>query len=304
LRKAVPAALAILPALLLFAHGECLAQAISPSAEGNAASSGATISVSVSSSSPFQGDPVLVDVAVHPPPDNIVLVWKGRTFPLKKAGAGRFHALIGVDLMEPPGIAALSIVADSSGAAARLDMELAVREKAFPVQELTLPKGMAEFDKATLERIRIEAEDLEARFAAVSADAWDLPFLPPVEDYLPVGFGSRRIINGEPRSPHAGVDIRLPEGTPVRAIAAGSVAFSGERFFGGRSVVLDHGGGLFSVYYHLREAAVEEGRRVEKGELIGAVGSSGRATGPHLHFGVRAAGGRIDPSLLFGPSFR
>lgn len=245
-----------------------------------------------------------MEVAVHPPPDNVALVWKGRTFPLKKTEAGRFLALIGVDLLEPPGNVALSIVADRSGAAARLDLDLAVREKAFPVQELTLPKGMAEFDEAALDRIRIEAEDLEARFAAVSTEAWDLPFLPPVEDYRPAGFGSRRVINGEPRSPHSGVDIRLPEGTPVRAIAAGSVAFSGERFFGGRSVVLDHGGGLFSVYYHLLEAAVEEGRRVEKGELIGAVGSSGRATGPHLHFGVRAAGGRIDPSLLFGPSFR
>jgi murein DD-endopeptidase MepM/ murein hydrolase activator NlpD len=245
-----------------------------------------------------------VDVRVAPPPDNVALAWKGRGFPLKNAGAGRFHALVGVDLMEPPGKAMLSIAAYRGGAVARIELELDVRWKAFPVQELTLPESMAEFDAATLERIRAEAESLEFLFTAVSANAWDLPFLPPVEDYRPENFGSRRVINREPRSPHAGVDIRLPEGTPVRAMAAGIVAFSGERFFGGRSVVLDHGGGLFSVYYHLREASVEEGRRVEKGEPIGAVGSTGRATGPHLHFGVRAAGGRIDPSLLFGPAFR
>jgi hypothetical protein len=293
LRKTVLAGGLLLPILMFFSPRECIA--LTP---------GETISVSVSNSSPEQGEPVLVEVAVAPPPDNVALVWKGRTFPLKKARAGRFLALIGIDLMEPPGNAALSISADRSGAAARLELELAVRGKAFPVQELSLPKKMAEFDAATLKRIRAEAESLEVLFAAVSADAWDLPFLPPVEDYRPEGFGSRRVINREPRSPHAGVDIRLPEGTPVRAMAAGSVAFSGERFFGGRSVVLDHGGGLFSIYYHLREAAVEEGRRVEKGELIGAVGSSGRATGPHLHFSVRAAGGRIDPSLLFGPAFR
>jgi murein DD-endopeptidase MepM/ murein hydrolase activator NlpD len=77
------------------------------------------------------------------------------------------------------------------------------------------------------------------------------------------------------------------------------VTFAGEQFFGGNSVVLDHGGGLFSIYYHLQDIAVSEGRKVARGERIGAVGASGRATGPHLHFGVRAAGGRIDPSLLF-----
>jgi murein DD-endopeptidase MepM/ murein hydrolase activator NlpD len=78
----------------------------------------------------------------------------------------------------------------------------------------------------------------------------------------------------------------------------------GDQFFGGRSVVLDHGGGVFSLYYHLRDSAVSEGQRVSKGERIGSVGATGRATGPHLHFGVRAAGGRVDPTLLFGPSFR
>jgi murein DD-endopeptidase MepM/ murein hydrolase activator NlpD len=304
LRKAVPAACVLLPVLLFFTAREIPAQAPPlPSGEGSD-SWRETISVSVSSRFPGQGDPVLVEVSTVPPPDNLAIVWKGRTFPLKKAGAGRFLALIGIDLMESPGTFPLSVVSERNGPAARIDLALAVREKAFPVQELSLPKKMAEFDADTLDRIRREAEDLEARLAAVSAPAWDLPFLPPVEDYRPAGFGARRVINREPRSPHAGVDVHLPAGTPVRAVAAGNVAFSGERFFGGRSVVLDHGGGLFSVYYHLQETAVAEGQRVERGERIGAVGSSGRATGPHLHFGVRAAGGRVDPSLLFGSPFR
>jgi murein DD-endopeptidase MepM/ murein hydrolase activator NlpD len=163
---------------------------------------------------------------------------------------------------------------------------------------------MAQFDDATLARIRRESERMEERFAAVTAPAWDLPFLPPVEDFRPAGFGARRMINGEPRAPHAGVDIHVPAGTPVRAIAAGTVAFAGQQFFGGNSVVLDHGGGVFSVYYHLQGYTVAEGQRVAKGEGIGAVGSSGRSTGPHLHFGVRAPGGRIDPSRLFDPAFR
>jgi hypothetical protein len=304
LRKAVRAACALLPVLLFFAAREIPAQAPPPPSEEGSAAGRETISVSVSSRFPGQGDPVLVEVSAAPPPDNLAIVWKGRTLPLKKTGAGRFLALIGVDLMESPGKVPLSVVSDRDGPAVRIDLTLAVRERAFPVQELSLPRKMAEYDAATLERIRREAEELETRLAVVSAPAWDLPFLPPVEDYRPAGFGARRVINREPRSPHAGVDIHLPAGTPVRAVAAGNVAFSGEWFFGGRSVVLDHGGGLFSVYYHLQETAVAEGQRVGKGERIGAVGSSGRATGPHLHFGVRAAGGRVDPSLLFGPAFR
>jgi murein DD-endopeptidase MepM/ murein hydrolase activator NlpD len=82
------------------------------------------------------------------------------------------------------------------------------------------------------------------------------------------------------------------------ATADGTVAFAGEQFFGGNSVVLDHGGGVFSVYYHLREFDVSEGQKIVRGQRIGSVGASGRATGPHIHFSVRAAGGRIDPSLL------
>ena len=265
---------------------------------------GESISVSVSNHSPGQGDPVLVEVSADPSLDNLAIAWKGRMLPLIKASGGRFLGVIGIDLMEPPGTLPLSVVANRDGHPARLDLTLSVREKPFPVQELTLPKKMAEFDEATLARIRREADRLEELFSALSAPVWDLPFQPPVEEYLPTNFGARRVINREPRSPHAAVDIHLPEGTPVTAIAAGTAVLSGEQFFGGRSVVLDHGGGLYSIYYHLREAAVSEGQRVAKGERIGAVGSSGRATGPHLHFGVRAPGGRVDPTLLFGKAFR
>jgi murein DD-endopeptidase MepM/ murein hydrolase activator NlpD len=263
-----------------------------------------TLSVSVSASSPSQGDPVLVEARADFPVDKAELAWKGRTVPMTAAGKGRYIALMGVDLGETPGKVPLSVLATTESIVMRSDLELTVVAREFPVQKLTLPKRMAEFDAATLERIRAEAGILEKIFSITSPPEWDMPFLRPVDDFRPTGFGARRVINGEPRSPHAAVDVHLPEGTPVSAIASGTVAFAGDQFFGGRSVVLDHGGGLFSLYYHLREFLVAEGRHVAKGERIGAVGSSGRATGPHLHFGVRAAGGRIDPSRLFGEAFR
>lgn len=275
-----------------------------PPAEGNGGIPGESFSVSVSARNPSQGEPVLVEIFIAPPPDNLVLEWMGRAVPARDTGSGKHLALIGVDLLERPGKAALAVTARRNGTVSRAELTLGVLEKTFPVQELALPKTMAEFDNAALARIREEAARLEERFAAVTAPAWDLPFLPPVADFRAAGFGARRIINGEPRSPHAGADVFLPAGTPVTAIASGTVAFAGEQFFGGNSVVLDHGGGVFSVYYHLRDASVSEGRRVTRGERIGSVGASGRATGPHLHFGVRVPGGRIDPSGLFSPAFR
>ena len=242
---------------------------------------------------------MLVEVSPRPRADNVVMIWKGREIPMKEDVPGRFQGLIGIDLLEPPGKAVLSFRAMEGGMPLRVDTQIEIRKKAFPVQELTLPKKMTQFDAATLTRINREAQRLTERFSRAStAPAWSFPFLPPVAEFRAKGFGSRRVINGEPRSPHAGVDVNLPAGTPVVAIADGTVVFAGEQFFGGNSVVLDHGGDVYSVYYHLQEYVVSEGQKVARGERIGAVGASGRATGPHLHFSVRAAGGRIDPTLL------
>lgn len=279
--------------------GMILLLALLPGGPGPARAAG-DMAVRLSSSAPSQGDPVLV--RVHPAigADSITVRWRGQSYPMREEQDGSFLALFGVDLLAPPGTDTLSVEARRGGAVvSRADLPVEIRERPFPVQELTLPAEMTRFDEKTLARINREASDLAKRFSRVSSPVmWSLPFLPPVADFRPGPFGSRRVINGEPRSPHAGIDLVLPEGTPVVAISDGVVAFAGEQFFGGRSVVLDHGGGLFSVYYHLKEAAVSDGQPVARGDRIGEIGMSGRATGPHLHFSVRAAGGRVDPALL------
>jgi len=276
----------------------CCGLAVIAGVPGRAASDG-TFSIAVSTRTPGLGDPVFVEVAANGAVDNLVLRWKRAAWPMREIAQGRYEGLIGVDLDDPAGPAVVAAEGILGGARVRAEAEVTISPRKFAVQELTLPKGMAEFDNATLARIGAEEAELSRRLSCVTPPRWRLPFLPPVEEYRPANFGARRVINGHPRRPHSAVDIHLPAGTPVRTIADGRVAFAGEQFFGGRSVVIDHGGGVFSVYYHLKEFSVAEGQEIFRGDRIGSVGSTGRATGPHLHFGVRVPGGRVDPTRLF-----
>lgn len=218
-----------------------------------------------------------------------------------EAGGSRATAWIGVDLEEPPGPLPVRVEAEGErGGRLTGAGRLQVVEGRFPVQRLTLPRGLVELDAATLERVGRERAVLERLFALTGpVPLWREPFRSPLESGEPPrGFGLRRIINGEPRSPHTGVDFAAPAGTVVLAANAGVVVLSEEQFFGGQSVILDHGLGLYTMYFHLEARLLEAGRRVARGEPIGRVGSSGRATGPHLHWGVRLQGARVDPAAL------
>jgi len=154
-----------------------------------------------------------------------------------------------------------------------------------------------------LARARREGKAVGALWSREGPALFELPLAPPL-DPLPEGgrFGARRFFNGEPRSPHTGADFHAAAGTPVHAVADGVVALAADHFFSGNSVFLDHGDGLITMYFHLSEIDVEEGQRVERGQVIGKVGSTGRATGPHLHFGIRWRGERIDPTMLLDPT--
>jgi murein DD-endopeptidase MepM/ murein hydrolase activator NlpD len=209
--------------------------------------------------------------------------------------------LIGVDLEQPPG--PLDIVlegATHAGRQARARAALVVLDAAYPVQRLSVPRSFTELDAPTLERIAREKAVLDRLWeAATPTRFWRHPFRAPLaEQSRGTGFGLKRIINGDPRAPHSGVDFAAQAGTPVLASNAGVVALAEEHFFGGRSLVLDHGEGLYTMYFHLHESLVQPGQQVAQGEPIGRVGSTGRATGPHLHWGVRLYGARINPDDL------
>ena len=165
---------------------------------------------------------------------------------------------------------------------------LAIARRDWPVQRITgLPPAQVTPDPEALRRITAERERLAAARAIDSARTGFLAeFLLPTHGRISGVFGSQRILNGEPRQPHYGFDIAAPTGTPILAIAPGQVVLAAEFFFFGRLTVIDHGHGMNSLYAHQAAQHVAEGEAVAAGQRIGAVGATGRVTGPHLHFGL------------------
>jgi murein DD-endopeptidase MepM/ murein hydrolase activator NlpD len=180
----------------------------------------------------------------------------------------------------------------------------AVRVGDYPYSEerLTVDDRHVNLSAADQARADREAERIGALWDLRTPRRFSLPLTKPLAR-LPEGgrFGSRRVFNGVPKNPHTGSDYAAPTGTAVLAPADGTVALAGDFFFSGGSVFLDHGDGLITMMFHLSEVDVEQGQQVTAGQRIGEVGATGRATGPHLHFGVRWRGARIDPALLFEP---
>jgi murein DD-endopeptidase MepM/ murein hydrolase activator NlpD len=228
--------------------------------------------------------------------------WAGDGIEWCAAAEKRFEPLDGacyypVDLMRPAG--ALALARGRGGR--RETATVRVGRFDYPTQTLTLPRRMVELSPEDLARVERENRDMARLWGRDGPRHFSLPLGAPL-DPLPKGgrFGHRRVINGQPRSPHGGVDYSAAAGTPVVAAAEGTVALVADQFFGGNSVFLDHGDGLVTMYMHMSRVDVSEDQAVRRGERLGAVGSSGRATGPHLHFGVRWRGARVDPALLLG----
>lgn len=181
--------------------------------------------------------------------------------------------------------------------------EINVVDRDFKIERINgLPGKKVTPDPKAIARITKEkAQITDAKRASDSTPHYLSGFGWPVIGRLSGIYGSQRVLNGKPRRPHYGTDVAAPTGSPVRAIAAGRVAFvhSG-MFFNGKTVLIDHGLGLRSVYIHLSDAKVTKDAYVAAGDVIGAVGATGRATGPHLHFGVTHNATPIDPEVLLG----
>jgi len=217
--------------------------------------------------------------------------------------AGGMSALAGIDLEGPAGSGEWTVSTVSSyGELTVRRGSLTIEPREFPVERLSLPTAMVELDPETTRRADGEARRLRDLYATAAPERrWRGPFVAPVESARqPGGFGARRVINGLSRSPHAGLDYSAERGTPVVAANSGRVALTGEFFFPGRLVIIDHGLGLYTAYFHLDRITVAEQDDVLRGAPIGEVGATGRATGPHLHFAVIVGSARVDPASLLG----
>jgi murein DD-endopeptidase MepM/ murein hydrolase activator NlpD len=212
-------------------------------------------------------------------------------------GEGGAIFLLGSDMDAAPGPE--EILVKRGAGAERLRVVVAGR--AFPEERLTLPPAMVTPPKELEERIaREQALAAEVYRTSAAAKLWDRGFTKALGQKAAGNFGRRRILNGIAKSPHAGQDYTAPAGTPVAAVAAGKVRLARDFYYSGLTVLVDHGAGLVSQYLHLEKILVEEGRSVAAGEVVGRVGSTGRATGPHLHLGLRLFEQRVDPESLWG----
>jgi len=207
----------------------------------------------------------------------------------------RWHALVGIPLDTPPGSLGIRIVED--GTASR--REITVAPWQYSEQHLRI-RDRRKVEPNAEDMVRIEREQAHTATvkASFSANPPDSGFSRPATGRLSSRFGLRRFFNGEARQPHSGLDFAAPAGSPVRAPAAGTVIDTGDYFFNGNTVFLDHGQGLISAYMHLSRIDVAIGQRVERGQVLGAVGASGRATGPHLHWTVLLNATPVDPALF------
>jgi len=172
----------------------------------------------------------------------------------------------------------------------------------FPASRLRVANRFTSPDERTVDRIRREREIVRAALATVTGvPLWDGRFIRPRDDVTTSPYGQRRVFNNQLRSRHTGLDIRGRTGDPVYASNSGRVVLARDLFYTGNAIYIDHGLGIFTGYFHLSEFEVTEGQWVEKGQLIGRVGATGRVTGPHLHWGLYLQGAALDPSTLLGP---
>ena len=177
---------------------------------------------------------------------------------------------------------------------------LAIAPRAWDVQRIDgLPPAQVTPDQRALARIRAEQARLDAaRRAVTPAPRFAEGFVWPVRGRISGHWGNQRILNGQPRAPHLGLDIAAPQGTPVGAMAAGRVTLAGELYFTGNTLLVEHGLGVTSLYAHLSRIDVTEGQEVARGQRIGLLGATGRATGPHLHLGLFWLSTPVDPEPL------
>jgi murein DD-endopeptidase MepM/ murein hydrolase activator NlpD len=216
-----------------------------------------------------------------------------------------YIGLLGIDMQDDPGTYELAVEVKQGEQAKQLSFNVLVAKEKFAVEHLKLPKEKVDLDEKAVARWKAEQEQVKQALAENSRlKLWHSNFVEPVNGKRTGIFGSVRIMNGKPRNPHNGEDIGAPMGADVAATNDGIVRITVDHIFSGRGVFVDHGLGFYSMYFHLSEVLVKDGDLITAGQIIGKVGATGRATGPHLHWGVKLNGARVNPYTLLDLPFK
>lgn len=248
--------------------------------------------------SPVPGGIAIVTLGTMdlPPPK---AYFRGKRVVTVKPG-DHWVAVVGIPLSARAGTEKLEVRRGQ----AKTTVNFEIRAKDYPTQHLTIKnKRKVNPNAEDLKRIHAEKKrSSDARNKFTEAELKTLRLAPPAHGRRSSAFGLRRFFNKQPRNPHAGLDIAAPAGTPIVAPADGTVVETGQYFFNGNVIFIDHGQGLVTMYCHMQSIDVNKGDRVKTGHTIGKIGATGRVTGPHLHWGVTLNGNSIDPELLLSES--
>jgi len=210
---------------------------------------------------------------------------------------GQWMAVVGIPLSAKIGPQRLTVVQGGKTSKALFD----IKDKAYPTQHITITdKRKVNPNNYDMKRINSESVKIKVALRHWTDKAvLPLPFAWPIEGRVSGLYGRRRVFNGQPRRPHSGMDIAAPTGTEIHAPAEGIVRDTGDYFFNGNTVFIDHGQGLVTMFCHMDRIDVQAGQVIERGDVIGTVGMTGRVTGPHLHLGVSLNDTRVEPRLFF-----
>lgn len=249
------------------------------------------------------GQPFVVRLTSGRALKNVRITWMDKTV---RPSVGEWNgkhvslALLGTDVLySKPGVHHLQVRALVDGVERNFDHPVAVKKRQYPEQHLTLEQKMVTAPPKESERIARDRKAVRAALQTMSPERqWNLPLLRPTTGKVTSLYGYRRVLNGQPKNPHRGLDLRAATGTPIKACENGVVILADDHYYAGNSVYIDHGNGVVSMYFHLSERKVTVGQTVKRGDVVGLAGATGRATGPHLHFGVAVQGRMVDPQTL------